>query len=290
MKEIDGRTRICGLLANPVEHTLSPLIHNTVSQRLGINMAYVPFKPEKEALSDAVKGAYALNILGMNVSVPYKSQVMESLKETDALAEAIGAVNTLVRIEGGYKGYNTDILGLKRAMELEGVGIKDKPVVILGAGGVSKAVAYLCVGEGASAVWILNRTRNRAEELAAQINNYYQTDRVKALALEEYKELPKDRYLALQTTNVGMYPDTDRAVIEDKAFYEQVEYAYDMVYTPFITKFMSLAMESGALAFNGLRMLVYQGICAYELWNQVTVPESVSEEVYELLKKELLVL
>lgn len=287
MREIDGKTRICGLMANPVEHTLSPLIHNTVSKKLGVNMAYVPLKPEKEGLDDAVKGAYELNILGMNVSVPYKSQVIESLKEIDSMAEAIGAVNTLVRIEGGYKGYNTDILGLKRAMELEGVAIKDKPVVILGAGGVSKAVAHLCVSEGAACVWILNRTLPRAEELAAQVNGYYHTDKVKVLALEDYKKLPKERYLAIQTTNVGMHPNVDEAVIEDRSFYEQVENAYDMVYTPFTTKFMKNAMECGARAFNGLRMLVYQGICAYEMWNQVTVPEQISEEVYELLKKEL---
>lgn len=287
MREIDGRTRICGLMANPVEHTLSPLIHNTVSEKLGVNMAYVPFKPEKEGLADAVKGAYALNILGLNVSVPYKSQVIESLKEIDPMAEAIGAVNTLVRIEGGYKGYNTDILGLKRAMQLEKVAMKDKPVVILGAGGVSKAVTHLCVSEGASCVWILNRTLPRAEELAAQVNEYYHTDKVKVLALEDYKKLPKERYLAIQTTNVGMHPNVDEAVIEDKTFYEQVENAYDMVYTPFTTKFMKNAMDAGARAFNGLRMLVYQGICAYEMWNQVTVLETISEEVYELLKKEL---
>ena len=287
MREIDGKTRICGLMANPVEHTLSPLIHNTVSEKLGVNMAYVPFKPEKEGLADAVKGAYALNILGLNVSVPYKSQVIESLKEIDPMAEAIGAVNTLVCIEGGYKGYNTDILGLKRAMQLEKVALKDKPVVILGAGGVSKAVTHLCVSEGAACVWILNRTLPRAEELAAQVNEYYHTDKVKVLALEDYKKLPKERYLAIQTTNVGMHPNVDEAVIEDKTFYEQVENAYDMVYTPFTTKFMKNAMDCGARAFNGLRMLVYQGICAYEMWNRVTVPEAISEEVYELLKKEL---
>lgn len=287
MREIDGRTRICGLMANPVEHTLSPLIHNTVSERLGINMAYVPFKPEREGLEDAVRGAYALNILGMNVSVPYKSQVLESLAEIDAMAKAIGAVNTLVRIKDGYKGYNTDILGLKRAMELENVRIKGRQIVILGAGGVAKAVTHLCVSEGAAAVWILNRTLPRAEELAAQVNEYYHTDRVRVLALGAYRELPKERYLAIQTTNVGMYPDEDNAVIEDEEFYCLVEDAYDMVYTPFHTKFMQNAEGCGARAFNGLRMLVYQGICAYELWNQVTVPEEVSEEVYELLKKEL---
>lgn len=287
MKEIDGKTRICGLMANPVEHTLSPLLHNTLAEKMDINMAYVPFKPEKEGLDAAVKGAYALNLLGLNVSVPYKQQVMESLLEIDPMAEAIGAVNTLVRIEGGYKGYNTDIMGLKRAMELEGVVMKGRPVVILGAGGVSKAVVHLCVSEGASKVFILNRTLARAQELAEQVNEHYHTQTVVAMEIEKYMELPEDSYLAIQTTNVGMHPKVDEAVIEDKRFYERVETAYDMVYTPFHTKFMQLAAASGAKAFNGLRMLVYQGVCAYEMWNQVTVPEEISEYVYEQLKKEL---
>lgn len=287
MKEIDGRTRICGLIANPVEHTLSPLLHNTVAEKTGINMAYVPFKPEKEGVTAAVRGAYALNILGLNVSIPYKQQVMESLVEIDGMAKAIGAVNTLVRIEGGYKGYNTDILGLKRAMEIEGVSIKDKPVVLLGAGGVSKAIAHLCVSEGASEVFILNRTLARAEELAGQVNACYDTQIVTAMPMEDYRKLPKERYLAIQTTNVGMHPNVDEAVIEDRAFYEMLETAYDMVYTPFTTKFMKNARECGARAFNGLRMLVYQGICAYELWNKMTVPVEISEYAYEQLKKEL---
>lgn len=287
MNEIDGKTRICGLMANPVEHTLSPLLHNTLAEKMNINMAYVPLKPEKEGLAAAVKGAYALNLLGLNVSVPYKQQVMESLLEIEPMAKAIGAVNTLVRIEGGYKGYNTDIMGLKRAMELEKISIKDRPVVILGAGGVSKAVAHLCVREGASQVFLLNRTLCRAQELAEQVNEYYHTQMAVAMEMAAYGRLPKDRYLVIQTTNVGMYPKTEEAVIEDKSFYEMVEVAYDIVYTPFHTRFMQLAADSGAKTFNGLRMLAYQGVCAFEMWNQVTVPEEISEYVYEQLKKEL---
>ncbi len=287
MKEINGRTRICGLLANPVEHTLSPLLHNTLAEKTGVNLAYVPFKPEKEGLAAAVKGAYELNVLGLNVSVPYKQQVMESLKETDSMAKAIGAVNTLVRIEGGYKGYNTDIMGLKRAMEMEGVAIRNRAVVILGAGGVAKAIAHLCVSEGASKVWLLNRTLSRAEELAAQVNACYGVQTVKAMEITGYKYLPMESYLAIQTTNVGMHPNIEEAVIEDRAFYEMLETAYDVVYTPFTTKFMKNAAECGARTFNGLRMLVYQGVCAYELWNQTAVTEEISEYAYEQLKKEL---
>lgn len=302
MKEINGKTRICGLLANPVEHTLSPLIHNTLAEQTGINLAYVPFKPEKDGLAAAVRGAYELNVLGLNVSVPFKSQVIESLKEIDPMAKDIGAVNTLVRIEGGYKGYNTDIMGLKRAMELEGIALKGKQAVLLGAGGASKAIAYLCISEGAEKVWILNRTYANAEQLAVQLNNLCHAQKAEAMALSDYaelfdkKELSDKGYLAIQTTNVGMYPNTDSAAIENKAFYQAIEdkvfyqraeAAYDLVYTPFTTKFMKNAMDCGVRAYNGLRMLLYQGVCAYELWNQTSVPDEISELIYEKLKKEL---
>jgi len=287
MNEINGRTRICGLMANPVEHTMSPLIHNTLAQRMGVNMAYVPFKPQRDGLAAAVRGAYELNVLGLNVSVPYKAQVMESLAALDPMAEAIGAVNTLVRIDGGYKGYNTDIMGLKRAMLLEGVPIKDRKVIILGAGGASRAITHLCVTEGAEKIWILNRTLKNAEAIAGQVNACCKTDCVTALATGDFKTLPRESYLVIQTTNVGMYPDTDSAVIEDRVFYELADTAYDLIYTPFTTRFMKNAADCGAKTFNGLRMLLYQGVCAFELWNRVAVPEELSEEIYRLLKKEL---
>ena len=287
MNEINGRTRICGLMANPVEHTMSPLIHNTLAQRMGVNMAYVPFKPQRDGLAAAVRGAYELNILGLNVSVPYKAQVMESLAALDPMAEAIGAVNTLVRIDGGYKGYNTDIMGLKRAMLLEGVPIKDRKVIILGAGGASRAITHLCVTEGAEKIWVLNRTLKNAEAIAGQVNACCKTDCVTALATGDFKMLPRESYLVIQTTNVGMYPDTDSAVIEDRVFYELADTAYDLIYTPFTTRFMKNAADCGAKTFNGLRMLLYQGVCAFELWNRVAVPEELSEEIYRLLKKEL---
>ena len=101
---MDGKTRVCGLIANPVEHSMSPMMHNFFAQRTGVNLAYVPFKVEEDRVGDAVKGAYALNILGMNVTVPHKQRVMEFLSELDEDARAIGAVNTLVRTEAGYKG------------------------------------------------------------------------------------------------------------------------------------------------------------------------------------------
>ena len=131
MGEIKGTTRVCGLIGNPVGHSISPVIHNTLADLCGIDMVYTTFKVEKGAVDTAVKGAHALDILGLNVTVPHKQEVIGALESVDPLAEAIGAVNTLVRTEHGYKGYNTDILGLERELEEEQVELKDSPVILL---------------------------------------------------------------------------------------------------------------------------------------------------------------
>ena len=110
--DIKGTTRVCGLIGNPVGHSISPVIHNTLADITKTNMVYTTFKVDKEDVAKAVEGAYALDILGLNVTVPHKQSVMDVLVDIDPLAKAIGAVNTLVRKDGGYKGYNTDILGL----------------------------------------------------------------------------------------------------------------------------------------------------------------------------------
>ena len=163
---IDGKTRTLGLLGDPVEHTMSPLIHNTLSEKLGLNNVYVPFHTKAENLEAAVKGAYALNILGLNVTVPHKNEVMQYLSELDEGGQAIGAVNTLVRTENGYKGYNTDMMGLLREVRSYGVELDGQDVIILGAGGAAKAVAYMCVSNGAGHVYILNRTVAKAQALS----------------------------------------------------------------------------------------------------------------------------
>lgn len=284
--QINGRTKICGLIGNPVEHTLSPLIHNTLSEQLGRNLVYVPFLVQAEGVENAVKGAYALGIEGLNVTVPHKERVLPYLVEVDGLAEKIGAVNTLVRCGGGYKGYNTDMPGLYRAMTGDGIRVEGEQVLILGAGGVARAVAVM-LAEKAERIYLLNRTVEKAAAIADEVNTYAGRQVAAALSLAEYTTLPEGRFLAVQATNVGMYPDTDKAVMEERDFYQCIHTGYDLIYNPDKTKFMRLVEEAGGAAYNGLKMLLYQGIIAYELWNQVSVSEEQAEEVYKRLKESL---
>ena len=282
--EYNGHTRTCGLIGNPVEHTMSPLIHNYMAEKMGHNMVYVPFFVEHGNLKDAVKGAYALNMLGLNVTIPYKSDVMECVTDIDDLAAKIGAVNTLVRVEGGYKGYNTDMPGLYRAMLSDGVDIKDRKIIILGAGGVARAVAIMLLDKGAAGVYVLNRTLERAQAIADEVNALAGAAFAEALTMDAYSKIPKAKYPVIQATSVGMHPDTDYAVIEDPVFYEMVEVGYDLVYNPPVTKFMKLTEAAGGRAYNGGKMLLYQGVIAYELWNDTQVPDSLADQVYSKMQ------
>lgn len=283
---INGKTRTLGLLGDPVEHTLSPLIHNTLSEKLEYNNVYVPFHTKSEDLQNAVAGAFALNILGLNVTVPHKSAVMQYLCAIDEGGKAIGAVNTLVRTEHGYKGYNTDMMGLLRAICSYGIELSGRNVVILGAGGAAKAVSYMCVANGANHVYILNRTVQKAEEIADNMNAFFGKTAMTAMDIQDYKKLPKDKYIVFQSTSKGLYPKSDEVIIEDEAFYSLVDVGVDLIYKPFCTTFMSLCKKAGAEAYNGLKMLLYQGIIAYELWNDISVDEKTADEIYEKLLKQ----
>lgn len=282
---IDGHTRLCGLIGNPVEHTLSPVIHNTLAKKLSHNLVYVPFLVEKENLQDAIKGAYGLHVLGMNVTVPYKSDVISYLQDIDELAGKIGAVNTLVSVENGYKGYNTDMLGLYRAMEKEGIRLKGESVVLLGAGGAARAAAFLCAQKGAKQIYLLNRSLSKAEKLADEVNSAFEKNCMIPMAMTDYEKLPDDRMLAIQGTSVGLHPNVDDVIIEDQEFYKRVHTGFDLIYKPDDTRFMKLVREAGGKACNGLKMLLYQGIIAYELWNHVEIPEETAQEIYEILRQ-----
>lgn len=282
-QQINGQTRLLGLLGNPVEHTLSPVIHNTLSEILQKNQVYVPFCVKEDSLEQAVRGAYELNLLGLNVTVPHKNQVMQYLQETDSVAEQIGAVNTLVRMEQGYKGYNTDMPGLLRAIQSDGISLRNQTVVILGAGGASKAVAYMCMQEQASEIYMLNRTVEKAQRIAEAMNECFGAKRMTAMALEDWKQLPDGPWIVFQCTSIGLSPQTDAVVLEDAQFYKQVTVGVDLIYNPAVTRFMKLVEAAGGRAYNGLKMLLYQGIIAYELWNGIQVSEAQADCVYDRL-------
>ena len=284
----NGETRTCGVIGNPVEHTLSPLLQNYLAEETGTNMVYVPFHVEAGQLEAAVKGAYALNLLGCNVTVPYKTDVMQYVVELDDLAARIGAVNTLVRCEQGFKGYNTDMPGLYRAMMSDGVNPEGRECVILGAGGVARAVAVMLFEKKAAKVYILNRTLEKARVIAEEVNQMAGKEFANAYTLQEYHKLPENKgFLVIQATNVGMHPNVENVIIEDEAFYKRVEVGYDIVFNPGDTRFMQMTRKAGGKAYNGAKMLVYQGIIAFELWNETIISEETAKVVNQIVAEAL---
>jgi len=290
---VEGTTRVCGVVANPVEHSMSPVLHNYIAEKMNIDMVYVPLKVLENDLSSAVKGAYALNLLGMNVTIPHKQSVIKELVSLDNAAKIVGAVNTLVRSENGYKGFNTDILGCFRALEEANIELCGETVLLIGAGGAAKAVAYLLGTKKAKKVYILNRSLNKAEELADYMNEVFENKIFFAMELKDIGQLAdvnivQEKYLAIQTTSVGMYPNINDCPVEDEAIYSLIHTAMDIVYKPFETRFLEKVKISGGKTLNGLSMLLYQGIIAFELWNDVLVTDDVAKGAYEIMEKLLI--
>jgi len=285
MKEISGTTKVLGLIGNPVRHTLSPVIHNTISEELGRDMVYLPFPVEEDPVT-AVNGAFHLGISGLNVTVPHKTAVIPALQGLDDAAAAIGAVNTLVRTEGGYKGYNTDMPGLTRAINTRGIRINGRQVVVLGAGGASRAVCTMALTEGASAVYLINRTKEKAVAIANSLNSFFEertAARIIPLSVDEYKNVPVVPTIFFQCTSLGLHPG-DGLLVDDREFYKGAVYGYDLIYNPAETPFLKLMKELKIEADNGLSMLLYQGVIAYELWTG----EKISEDLVQKVKVQLM--
>ena len=285
--DIKGTTRVCGLIGNPVGHSVSPAIHNNLARLTGKDMVYTTFKVEKGDVASAVRGAYSLNILGLNVTVPHKSEVIDSLVDIDPLAKAIGAVNTLVRVDGGFKGYNTDILGLARELEDEGIELADSKVIILGAGGAARAITFLCSSKGAKKIYLLNRSVDKAQDIAHAVNTHFHNEKVIPMNIADYADIQGDDYIVIQTTSVGLHPNDTAVVIDDESFYKKAAVGVDIIYNPAETMFMKLIKAQGKKAYNGLKMLLYQGVSAYELWNDCKITKEEADEVYKCLQKEL---
>ncbi|MBQ9611786.1 MAG: shikimate dehydrogenase [Lachnospiraceae bacterium] len=286
MQEIHGKTKVMGLFGHPIGHTFSPLIHNMLAELTGQELVYVPLEVQEEALlGDAVKGAHAMSLQGMNVTVPYKSAVIPFLKEIDPLAERIGAVNTLVPVEDGYKGYNTDHVGLKRALEGHGIRIREHKVVLIGAGGAARAAVYMCASEGVGEMTILNRSVDKAAELAAEVQEHYPDIHIQVMSLDEAGKVPYEKFVAIQCTSVGLAPNTELSPVTDPGFFAKTEAAYDLIYNPEETAFLKKVHEAGAPGWCGMGMLLWQGIAAYELWTEVSVPAEAAEKVDRALQE-----
>lgn len=279
MNSINGKTKLIGVIGNPIEHTMSPFIHNSLTRELGLNIAYLPFHVKEGKLKEAVIGAQALGLIGNNVTVPYKVDVLSLVDVLDHKAEMIGAVNTLLYKNNLVYGYNTDVDGFIKSCEINNIEFKGKTVAILGAGGAANAILSACLEKSAEKIFIANRTLEKAQDLANVFSRFYKNTQIKALSYRQLMEI-KDIELCIQTTSIGMYPNIEETIIEDIGFFDNIKWAIDIIYNPAQTMFLKIAKASGCNTLNGLGMLFYQGAKAYEIWNEIEIPEKILDKCY----------
>lgn len=265
-RNISKDTKFFGITGYPLTVTSSPELHNALFKENNLNAVYIPFK--SETIEDAMRFAEVLEIKGFSVTIPHKESVIPLLKNIDKQAEDIGACNTVVRDGESWKGYNTDALGFKKAL-LEFTGLKNlhgKKVAIIGAGGASRAIAYVVKECGAKAC-VFNRTLSKARLVAEKYGFEFAT-----LGPENLEKLRKYSQIIVQTTSKGM-GSTDQSSPENDPiwFYDfsGKEFVYDIVYSPEVTPVMARADASGCKVCNGLSMLRYQGEAQFDLFKQL---------------------
>jgi shikimate dehydrogenase len=282
---ISAHTQLVGLIGWPVGHSVSPRMHNAAFEALGLDWRYLAFPVSPEPISrvaEAVSGVRALGLRGANVTVPHKQAVMPFLDTLTPVAEAIGAVNTiLVQQDGSLLGDNTDARGLAADLAENGMDPDGASVLILGAGGSARAAAFGLADSGAANITVLNRTRPRADELAHAMAEHFSECRWQAGSLFD---LPQHRKadIVVNCTTLGMAPAVEAMPWQPEVLLEANQGVYDLVYNPTPTRLVQFAQAQGAHAANGSGMLVWQGAFAFELWTGRRAPVHVMQRAIGL--------
>jgi shikimate dehydrogenase len=277
---VSGHTKVIGVFGFPVEHSLSPAMHNAAIAALRLSFIYVPFAVRPDQIGPAIQSLRALGIVGVNLTIPHKESVLPFLDEITEEARDVGAVNTVHCIEGRLLGDNTDGRGFFEPLREMGVAVAGKRVVVLGAGGAARAVVFRLAREGAQ-ITLANRTRERAERLAAAVAAAgLGRASVHATTLEPTQELADaiaGAELLIHTTRVGMHPETDALPpVPLEAFHSNL-LVYDLVYNPVETLLLKQAQARGCRTLTGVKMLVYQGAVAFQRWTGHWPPTEVME-------------
>ena len=280
--KIDGYTRLAAVVANPIKHSISPFIHNRAFEATNTNGVYLAWEVEGTDLAETVANIRRFQMFGINLSMPYKEQVIPYLDQLSEEARLIGAVNTVVNREGTLIGYNTDGKGFFKS--LPSFKISGKRMVLLGAGGAAKAILAQAILDGVSQVSVfvrsasIEKTRPYLEKLQNETGF-----KVDLFALEDVSELQAritDSDLLVNATSVGM--DGVSLPIPASVLLPEKLLVADVIYKPFETPFLKWARNQGNHAVNGLGMLLYQAAEAFQLWTGKEMP---TNQIWELLKQ-----
>ena len=277
--DVSGKTKVCAVIGDPVEHSLSPIIHNAAFQHLNLDYVYVAFNVRASQLKDAILGVRGLGIYGLNVTMPHKISIIKYLDELDETAKRIGSVNTVLNKDGRLIGYTTDGVGAFNALKYAGSDPLGKKVVVLGAGGASRSICFT-LAERVRELIILNRTLERAVSLANNIREVLGGKvnvRAASLVDENLRKELKDADILINATSVGMKPNDAYTPVKRDFLHRNLT-VFDIVYNPLETRLLREAKLIGAKTIDGLSMLIHQGAVSFEIWTGVKAPIDVMRE------------
>jgi shikimate dehydrogenase len=273
---ISGKTKLCAIIGDPVEHSLSPVMHNAAFNKLGLNIVYLAFKVTSKELENAILGVKSLGLRGLNVTMPHKTAVVNYIDEVDLTTKSIGAVNTILNNHGCLVGYNTDGRGAIISLKENGVDTKNKKLLLIGAGGAAKAIAYYAAQDVAELV-ILNRTLEKAGNIVEGLKSFSSKVKAGILSFETLKNELQTTDILINATSVGMSPLVKRTPVPLDLLHSGL-CVMDIIYNPIQTRLVKDAISVGAKVVTGIEMLIYQGAVAFEIWTKCPAPVDVMRE------------
>ena len=263
--DITAKTKVLCVIGDPIEHSVSPKMHNAVLKELCLDYVYIAFKVKKENLKEAVQGFKSLGIQGINVTIPHKVDIMQYLDEIDPTAMKIGAINTIKNENGYLKARNTDGEGALKSLLDNGYNPKGKKITIIGAGGASRAISFF-IAQHASELTIFDINSELSHKLATNLSQFYSIP-IKSYPLtdEKLKYEIETSDLLINTSPIGMYPKIEESPVSKEMLHQKLT-VFDIVYNPIQTRLLKDAKELGCKCIPGIDMFVNQGAIAFEWW------------------------
>ena len=285
--EITGKTGLLGVLGSPIEHSLSPAMHNLALKLLDLDYAYLAFDVKESELEKALEGLKILGFRGCNLTMPLKKKAVELCDRISEVSQISGSVNTIINENGTLIGDTTDGTGFFWAMKESGHNLIGKKITFMGAGGAIVSIVTQGAFDGVGEITIFNRvgpSYDRMEEIITKLQEKTSC-KLQLLTLDDDERLRaviQESDLLVNGTSLGMSPNEESSILGDSTYFREDLVVVDVIYNPRETKFMRLAKEAGATAYNGLDMLLYQGAKSFELWTGKRMPIArIKEEVFD---------
>ena len=284
MSSISSKTKVYSVIGHPVSQSFSPKIHNYLFEKYGIDAVYVSYDVDPDHVGEAINGIRHLGIMGTNVTIPHKIEVMKYLDEIDEKAKLFGAVNTIKNVDGKLYGYNTDGTGLTKSLkDASGETMDGKKVLIIGAGGACRSIAIQLAIENAASIEIVNRSIEKAQSIVDTINEHFDTKAIAMSKVITQKDID-DVDVLINTTPIGM--GTDESPIDTSLVPPKNMIIADAVYKPHETAFIKWGLKHDLKIAYGIQMLINQGVHSFSIWTGVTPTLEDTQNILKIFLEE----